>query len=222
MSSSRILLVLRWLRPLAYAGLLMALLARLGSRVLLTSDAVTSWDARVVDRATTWSGGHPGLVDALLVWQAVTEPWVLQGVVLVTAATLWTRGWRRQRSAWVALTSLATWLLAFLAKLAVDRPRPSPPHPVETLGGLSFPSGHATNAAAAATLLLILLWPLVTSAAARAGLVAGAVLLVAGTMLDRVLLGAHYPTDVLAGLVLGTGMVAVSWAGRVRTAGRLG
>ncbi len=204
--------VLRWLRPLAYAGVVMLVVVRAGSLLLAPSSAVTAWDADVVARAVAVTNARPTLAHLLLGWQAVTEPWVLQPLVLVVAAALWTRGVRRPLSLWAALTSVTTWLLAYLAKLAVGRPRPDPSHPVEALDGLSFPSGHVTNAAAATALLVLLLWP-AAPGWRRALLVGCAAALVAGTMLDRVLLGAHYPSDVLGGLVLGLGMVAAAYAG---------
>jgi membrane-associated phospholipid phosphatase len=82
-------------------------------------------------------------------------------------------------------------------KELTDRPRPPA---ASALGALpangSFPSGHATTAAAVAAALW---W---SSRRASLALAAFALLIA----LSRVWLGVHYPTDVLAGLALGTAL----------------
>ncbi|BBX19719.1 phosphatase PAP2 family protein [Mycolicibacterium duvalii] len=83
---------------------------------------------------------------------------------------------------------------AVVIKRVVRRPRPS--HPaiavnVGTPSRLSFPSAHATSTTAAAMLL-----------ARPTGLPLQA-LLVPPMALSRLVLGVHYPSDVLAGIVVG-------------------
>ncbi len=91
----------------------------------------------------------------------------------------------------IAAAALAAWL-----KLYVQRPRPFSALQVDALiqpSSFSFPSGDAALAFGAATGLW-LTWP-----AARIP----AVLVAVAIGLSRVVVGAHYPSDVVAGAVVG-------------------
>jgi len=107
-------------------------------------------------------------------------------------------------------------LLHNLIKVLVGRARPGFGQLVGA-SGLSFPSGHATNAAATFAALALLLGRRRSPAsrAALAGAAAGLTALVAST---RVLLGVHWVTDVVAGVALGWGWAAVcsiAFGGRI-------
>ena len=109
-------------------------------------------------------------------------------------------------SVWAAGAALAALGIGQLIGGAIDRARP-----YETIANVhllvdkttdfSFPSDHSTVAGAVAVGLLF--------ANRRWGIVAGVLaLLMAFT---RVYVGAHYPTDVLAGLVLGGIVATAGW-----------
>ena len=129
---------------------------------------------------------------------------------LLLISGLWFRN-RKPDARWYALAVLSGWALYGLAKFAVQRPRP---HVVSRLmhgaGWYSYPSGHAMLAPLVFGLGVIAWtapWP---SAAPRRGALALAALLSLGIGFSRVYVGAHYPTDVLAGLLLGIAWSAVS------------
>jgi membrane-associated phospholipid phosphatase len=97
---------------------------------------------------------------------------------------------------------------AVLIKRVVRRPRPHHPAVAVNVGTpsrLSFPSAHATSTTAATILLAR-----VTGAPLPA-------MLVPPMALSRVLLGAHYPSDVASGIAVGAAVAAVA----VRIDGRV-
>jgi len=85
----------------------------------------------------------------------------------------------------------------------VGRPRPSG-------GAPGFPSGHTTAATAFAVLLIYIVtrerWP----RSARWTLTVAAVLLAALVGWARVMLHAHWPSDVLGGFLVGTACAAAA------------
>jgi membrane-associated phospholipid phosphatase len=105
---------------------------------------------------------------------------------------------RHRRRAWRRATAAiaGTYALNTAIKFSVRRPRPSladlPPL-TSTPSELSFPSAH-TATSVAATLLY-----------AKLGIPKGLLrTLTAGLAYSRLYLGVHYPSDVLAGALLGT------------------
>lgn len=181
---------------------------------LIHLPAVVALDRRVVSHATDITGSHPPLRSTLLAWQALAQPiWVyLTAVVLCWFATApddRRGGW------WATGTVVAGWVLSGLLKITFHRPRPAPPHPVTHLSSWSFPSGHAVGMTLACAVVLLTWWPRLGILARRAAAVVS-VVLVAVTCLDRVLLGVHFPTDVVAGAALGLGVACASYALAVR------
>ena len=133
--------------------------------------------------------------------------WSTYGLALF--GVLMTIGWWQARrvGAAASVTALAVPFVVVVAygvdtalKLLVREGRPCHSLRVTTLeacpapGDWSFPSNHAAIAAAAAVALLFVSRRLGAIAAVAAGAMAAA----------RVWVGAHYPHDVLAGVVVGT------------------
>jgi undecaprenyl-diphosphatase len=101
---------------------------------------------------------------------------------------------RRREWLLVGAGSVAAHAASILIKLAVRRKRPHHPDvevKVGTPSSLSFPSAHATSTTAAAVLLC---------RATRSPL---PLVLVPLMAVSRLVLGVHYPTDVIAGIAVG-------------------
>jgi membrane-associated phospholipid phosphatase len=183
-------------------------------------DAVQPFDEASIRAATDLTRSQPGLRRALLAWQgAFRAGWVN---LAVTALCVW--AWRRRglrtRALWAFVTLMAAWGVQLVAKQVVHRARPIVEDAVAHAPGYSFPSGHAANTAAACAVVTVLVWPLL-GRRGRLAVPAAAAVVVLLTAADRVLLGVHYPSDVVAGVLLGVAVTGASWAGYVGTTPRL-
>ncbi|WP_191680792.1 phosphatase PAP2 family protein [Janibacter melonis] len=200
----------RLLLALLVMAAAMLVTAFVGRQVVLASSSIRRSDASVIDATTGYALERPGLVDALLLWAHLTEPWVLFLVLALLAGVLHWRGLVRRRALWVVPVGLVGWGLSITCKYIVGRPRPVPPEAITVADGYSYPSGHATGSTIAMILLVVLLWPLARRTWTRTVLVVAAGTLVVLTCLDRVYLGVHYPTDVVAGVLVGSAMTAAA------------
>jgi undecaprenyl-diphosphatase len=206
----------RWRRlvpAVAYAVGMAVPVTALAVLVRERVDAVLSLDTAVITAATDLTRAHPALHAALVGWQEALQPiWVyLAGTAL--CGWVWWRHHRKGRAVWGFVTMMVAWNLALDLKYVVQRARPVIEDAVSHAPGYSFPSGHAANSAAAATVLTIVVWPVLPSATAKVATVSTAALVVLVTAANRVLLGVHFPSDVTAGVLLGSGLALASFAG---------
>lgn len=110
-----------------------------------------------------------------------------------------------------AAATLSTWALYGLTKLVVQRPRPLLiAHLSQDAGWYSYPSGHTMLAPLVFVVGAILWTRTWARTEARVGVVLLAVSLCLAIAFSRVYLGAHYPTDVIGGLLLGAAL-SVGW-----------
>ena len=123
-------------------------------------------------------------------------------IALGLAGAVLDAGERRARWRRAAAAVAATYATNTALKLVVRRPRPQLPGLPALTGTptqLSFPSAHAATSFAGARLY------------SRLGLPAAPLYALAGMLaLSRLYLGVHYPSDVLAGAALGTGVAAIA------------
>jgi undecaprenyl-diphosphatase len=130
------------------------------------------------------------------------------------AIVIWLRQWRMAPAAGLAL--ILSTLVAEVLKELIGRPRPASSLALVHAAGSSMPSADATmTAAVAIAVFLAVDWP--TSLFRR---IAAAALLAGVLWIGFCVtyLGVHWPTDVLAGWLLGAGIgVAAAWlVGRLR------
>ncbi len=151
-------------------------------------------------QAISWTGG--GSQRTLIVALIAVALWRWRGGVTGLA---------------MALTSLTSNWASNLLKLYFARPRPQlVPHLDDVGASLSYPSGHATNAA-----VVYLLLALVLPQQRRTLWLVLAAALALLTGLSRMMLGVHFASDILGGWMLGAafalvGAEAVQRWGRAR------
>lgn len=170
---------------------------------LLTAAVLAGWlrapDNAVADALRSFGAAHPTLIDTvkILTDVAATEPFLAVGLTL--GALLRVRGKRRAAYLTLATTVLVP-ILWSLSHLLMTHTRP--PDAFIRLTSNGFPSGHTANAAAAA-ILAVLVLTTHRRVLVRAVAVAFAVLV----GLSRLLLLAHYPSQVLGGFLLAAAVV---------------
>lgn len=175
------------------------------------------WTASLDGRAMgapAWSRAH-GLVPGLRFLEVAFGTLAMTAYVGCLVVTLLLV--RHARAAALVLgASSATALTTGALKLLTARPRPpwqSLDHPIATW---SFPSGHASAATALVTSLVLVTatWHgrrdgRRTDPGGVAIVSAAGATLVVLVGVDRLLLGRHYPTDVIGGVLLGLGVACL-------------
>jgi membrane-associated phospholipid phosphatase len=209
-------IVSRWRRlsrAVGYAVVVAVPLGMLAFLVRTKYDPLVTLDQDVLAAATGYTRDHPGFRSFVETWEVISQPVVMYLLLGVPVSLYVWFGWRLRTRAWWALATMAAgWAIAAVLKLLVRRVRPEIDDPIAQHAGYSFPSGHATNNAIVVTVVVVLLWPLVGTGLRRLLVGLGAAW-VAVTCADRLFAGAHFLSDVVAGVLLGCGLTAASYAG---------
>ena len=160
--------------------------------------------------------------DAVLRWmQSHQTPWlesvmleitmlgtwiVVLSIVSIAALFLWLT--RHRYSAALLLVATAGGIgLNNILKVGYSRPRPHIFEWGTTVASWSFPSGHAMSATVVYMTVAYLAARLQKRHVARLATLAIAATIVATICFSRLYLGVHYPSDVIAGVIIG-----LSWA----------
>ncbi|MCA1810433.1 MAG: phosphatase PAP2 family protein [Halobacteriales archaeon] len=156
------------------------------------------WPVHAVGEALSWPGSVPG---TLAITAAVVAAWWLRGA--------------RAAAGWAVGGGLAAAGAVTLVKLLAHREPP----PFGVAAGASFPSGHTVGAAANLGLLILLEaqvlidrhgWEGAQAARAWRWALGAWAVAAFGTGVARLLAQAHWATDVLAALALGTAVACAT------------
>ncbi len=143
----------------------------------------------------------PHLDGFMLAITTIGSPLAMPLIVLVWAGT--ELAWKRRDRALVMVASLAAAPIFYLLKAVIHRSRPETKFvELQHLHSYSFPSGHATMSFAVLLTLAYLLslrLPRMWSRLVTILLIIIVILI----GVSRVYLGAHYPTDVVGGWLIG-------------------
>ena len=148
--------------------------------------------------------GSPGLLEA------VRDITALGGVVLrwlfslcAIAALVFLR--MRREAVLLTGTLLSGWAVNSGLKLLVGRARPHLVPHLTDAGGMSFPSGHSFNSALGFIAVALAFATLSRRSSVRWTLIGSAMAISLMVAWSRVLLGVHFPSDVIAGWLGGAG-----------------
>ncbi len=181
------------------------------SAVMLTVFVELAWETMfqktmaVFDNAMIWVVRYfasPGVDRIMIFITDLGYGWpyflVVSGVFLLIS---YLRRWREIAGLGICLAGGA--VLNYLLKNLFERARPDLFRMVEA-GGYSFPSGHAMVSLCFYGMVAFLLVRNIRSLHGRLAVISGVSLLVAAIGVSRIYLGAHYPTDVVAGYAAGS------------------
>jgi membrane-associated phospholipid phosphatase len=197
-------------RTLTSTGLLVALVAALAAfghlvEDYLTGDPIVRWDVEFARWLHEHSSGP--IVQFFKIVTLAGNAAVLAVIVIAIAFALVRRGLAND-AALVLLAFGGASVVNALLKLIFHRPRPE--LAFVHLDTYSFPSGHAAASSATFATLAYLLARRRSSTAARIWIGLGAAAAIALVGFSRLYLGAHYLSDVLAGISFGVAWAAAS------------
>ncbi len=207
------------------AGWLLLAVLGLGGFVALTivvaSGAPLAFDQPLLDLAGSWD-------QWAVLWRALSESANIPLIVIGLGMVAWLFMTKRRREALaVLLVLIAVTAGSEAIKQLVARPRPSGTDPNIPGVVYSYPSGHVLEALTIFGIITIRSWRSSRPLLAKLAVMVIVALWVALVAIARVALNAHFPSDVLAGVLGGIGVLGVyGWLtrpggvaddGRVRT-----
>jgi membrane-associated phospholipid phosphatase len=168
------------------------------------NDAERRTDAAAVANAPLWAHVVATFIGKVLAPEGAVV------IVLVIAVVTGLRSSRPSTALVFAARTLLPATACELLKLVVQRPGPNATGPHVPPSMWSYPSGHAATTTAIVLGVLFLMAPVLrTRPVPRVVAVVAAVVVIAAVALSRVVLGVHYPTDVVAGPICSVAFVVL-------------
>ncbi|KRB78414.1 PA-phosphatase [Nocardioides sp. Root190] len=197
--------------PLLASLILLALFGAVASAVAADWSWVIDLDREGAD-ARAWAADQGGWLEhPLRAIELVFGTIGMTAITAVFAVVMYVKGHRRAAFLVVGVMA-ATSLLTYLTKVLVGRGRPVWQDPEYFLHSNAFPSGHTSAVAAFSGLVILLVMMLVRRSGIRRLIGTAAVLVFLLVAADRILLGRHYPSDVVGGFLLGVGVLLLGIA----------
>ena len=163
-------------------------------------------DREILTSTALRSGRDSGAVISLFQWITwLSDSAQRTGMVLLTAAWLMWKA-RRRAALIIIVVPILAGVTNSVLKEAFARARPDIVPHLDNIGNLAYPSGHAANAVAFFLLAALIL---ATKRPVLWRSVAVALALLIGT--SRLLLGVHWPSDVIGGWLWGTAFALIGW-----------
>ena len=194
---------------LGWSALCFALFAVLAILVVTDWSALLDLDSDLGRGPESFTSHHHGLFE---VWRAISlaTSTIPEAVLTaIVAAVLATKGYRRAAIWTIGVMSTIAVLVAVL-KVLIGRDRPVFDQPLMVYNSYSFPSGHAAGIAGAIGVTLVLTQMLVRRRGVRRLVLVLSLAIGLLVGLDRIFLGVHNVSDVIAGYLLGAGVV-LAW-----------
>lgn len=156
-----------------------------------------------------WMGAHRSpTLDASMVEVTALGTWPVVLMIVIVAGLFLTLSDRKYSAILLLVSAGGGLLLNGVLKLGFNRPRPSIFLPVVQAVSSSFPSGHAMSSAIVYGTVAYLAARLHRRRWTRWLVMAFAFVVIVLISFSRMYLGVHYPSDVVAGVMIG-----LAWAG---------
>ena len=155
-------------------------------------------DTKFGTPAEMWTTQHASAVTVLLAIEVMFGTVCMTIYTLVLVLVLWLKGYHRA-AVWTVAVMVGTASTTTVMKLALHRQRPRWDITVHSLTSFSFPSGHASAIASGMGVVAVLTLLHVERPVVRRAVLTVGVALVVVVGVDRILLGVHNLSDVIAG-----------------------
>jgi YegS/Rv2252/BmrU family lipid kinase len=201
------------LRParLGWSALCFALFAVLAVLVKTAWSPLLDLDAHVGSWPESFTRAHHGVYEFWRWLGAATTTLPMTVATVVVALALEAKKHRRA-ALWTVGVMTSVGVVTAVLKQVIGRERPVWDDPVQVLSSFSFPSGHSSGIVGAMGVAVVLSRMLVRRRGVRRLVLVLATALVLLVGADRIFLGVHNLSDVLAGYLLGGGLVLL-WLG---------